>query len=254
MEGYITYVIYLIVAHHLRKTMHRLKFLLLIGILVSCNSNKKQSIGNEQSENPKTETEQKLTGNQIVAKLDSLDFFNLTDQSELEQTKNEMVKSKDELNFFSGTLRGETMDFTDNRFYWIDCEELFEIGGLTEYLDKVKPAFEKLNLNFNYANEKNEQSENYWKHTIELNGKEYIAFDGAFTDKDWGIAYANFISILNDELELQNSKNRFYPIRCDNGGEMVLLTDKQFEIVKENYPNDNEHPKKLSEWKLENGL
>jgi len=234
--------------------MHRLKFLLLIGILVGCNSNKKQSIGNEKSENQTTETKQKLNGNQIVVKLDSTDFFNLTDQSELELSKNEMVKSKDELNFFSGTLRGETMNFTDNRFYAIDCEELFEIGGLTEYLDKVKPTFAKLNLKLDYANEKSEQTDNYWKHTIELNGKEYKAFDGVFSDNDWGIAYANFISILNDQLELQNNENRFYPIRCDNGGEMVLLTNEQFEIVKENYPNDNEHPKKLSEWIRENGL
>lgn len=234
--------------------MHRLKFLLFIGILVGCNSNKKQPIEDEQSENQKTETKQKLTGNQIIAKLDSLDFFNLTEQSELERTKNEMVKSKDELNFFSGTLRGETMDFTDNRFYSIDCEELFEIGGLTEYLDKVKPTFEKLNLELKYVNEKSEQSEDYWEHTIELNGKKYKAFDGVFSDNDWGIAYANFISILNDQLELQNSNNRFYPIRCDNGGEMVLLTNEQFEIVREHYPNDNEHPKKLSEWKRKNRL
>jgi hypothetical protein len=234
--------------------MHRLKFLLLIGIFVGCNFNKKQPIENEQSEKPKTENKQKLTGNQIVAKLDSLDFFNLTAESELELTKNEMVKSKNEMNFFSGTLRGETMEFTDNRFYAVDCEELFEIGGLTEYLNKVRPTFEKLGLNLYYANEKSEQSENYWKHTIELNGKEYIAFDGTFSDNDWGIAYTNFISILNDQLGLQNSKNRFYPIRCGNDGEMVLLTNEQYQVVKENYPNDNEHPKKLSEWKRENGL
>jgi len=234
--------------------MNKLKILLLIGILVSCNSNKKQSIENEQSENPKTEIKQKLTGNQIVAKLDSLNFFNLTDQSELMRAKNEMVKSKDELNFFSGTLRGETMDYTDRRFYSIDCEELFEVGGLTEYLEKVKPTFEKLNLELEYANEKSEQIENYWNHTIEINGKEYKAFNGEFSDDDWGIAYINFISILNDQLELQNSKNRFYPIKCGNGGEMVLLTKEQFEFVKENYPNDSEHPKRLSDWKSEYGL
>jgi hypothetical protein len=33
-----------------------------------------------------------------------------------------------------------------------------------------------------------------------------------------------------------------------------LLTKKQFEFVKENYPNDNEHPKPLEDWKNENGI
>ena len=195
-----------------------------------------------------------ITGNQIVSKLDSLEFFNLTAQSELDRAKNEMIKSKNELNFFSGALRGETTDFIDNRFFWIDCEELFEIGGLIEYLNKVKPTFKKLNLKFEYSNEKSEQTENYWIHTIELNDKKYKAFEGEFTDYDWEIAYVNFIVILNDQLKIQNNENRFYPIKCGNGGEFVLLTNEQFKVVKDNYPNDDEHPKKLSDWKRENGL
>ncbi len=146
------------------------------------------------------------------------------------------------------------MDYTDNRFFAVDCETLFETDGLTEYLDKVKSSFEKLGLKLDYANEKSEQTENYWKHTIELNGTEYIAFDGQFTDYDWGIAYLNFIKMLNSELENQNSKNRFYPIKCGNDGEMVLLTFEQFDFAKKHFPNDNEHPKKISEWKNINGL
>jgi hypothetical protein len=234
--------------------MHRLKFLLFIGILVGCNSKKKQPVNIENSVKQKTEVAKKLTGIEIVSKLDSLEFFNMTDQSELERAKNEMIESKNKLNYFSGTMRGETMDFTDNRFFSVDCEELFEIGGLTEYLGKVKLTFEKLDLELEYSNEKSEQTDNYWKHTIELNGKEYVAFDGAFSDYDWGIAYANFISMLNDQLKIQNSDNRFYPIRCDNGGEIVLLTNVQFKVIKNNYPNDNDNPQKLIDWKRKNGL
>ncbi len=33
-----------------------------------------------------------------------------------------------------------------------------------------------------------------------------------------------------------------------------MLTQKQFEFVKENYPNDNEHPKTLEDWENENGI
>ncbi len=149
---------------------------------------------------------------------------------------------------------GLTTIYTDNRFFAVDCETLFETDGLTEYLDKVNFSFEKLELKLDYANEKSEQTENYWKHTIELNGTEYIAFNGQFTDYDWGIAYLNFIKMLNSELENQNSENRFYPIKCDNDGEMVLLTFKQFDFVKIHFPNDNGHPKKISEWKNINGM
>ena len=71
---------------------------------------------------------------------------------------------------------------------------------------------------------------------------------------DWGIAYAKFIEMLNAELESQKSEERFYPISAQNDGRLVLLTKKQFEFVNENYPNDNEHPKTLKNWKTENGI
>lgn len=233
--------------------MQRLIFLLFIGIL-SCNSQKKEQKNNVQPEQNKSEIVVKLSGKEIVSELDKLEFFNLTDESELETAKQEFAESKDKWNFFSGTIRGETTDYTDNRFFAVDCETLFETDGLTEYLDKVKSSFEKLELKLDYANEKSEQTDNYWKHTIELNGTEYVAFDGQFTNYDWGIAYLNFIKMLNSELKNQNSENRFYPIKCDNDGEMVLLTFKQFDFAKKHFPNDNEHPKKLSEWKNINGL
>src|SRR5690606_28673717 len=121
--------------------------------------------------------------------------------------KKELAESKDNLNYFSGAMRGETVDFTDNRFFWIDCEELFEVGGLKIYLEKVKPTFKKLGLEFEYENEKSEQNGDSWNHTIEINGKQYTAFDGEFSEADWEIAYINFIEMLNDQLELQNSNN-----------------------------------------------
>lgn len=82
-----------------------------------------------------------------------------------------------------------------------------------------------------------------------MNSREYIAFDNNFSKQDWNIAYVMFIEMLNEELEIQNSEERFYPISSQNDGRMVLLTKKQFEFIKENYPNDKEHPKELAVWK-----
>ena len=231
--------------------MRKLIFLLSIGIL-SCNSqNKKENVQPVKTESKIVE---KLSGKQIVSELDKLEFFNLIEVAELDIAKKEFAESKDKWNFFSGTMRGETTDYTDNRFFTVDCETLFESGGLTKYLDKVKLSFEKLGLKLSYTNEKSKQIENHWKHTIELNGNEYIAFKGNFTEYDWGIAYLNFIKMLNTELKIQKSENRFYPIKCGNDGEMVLLTFEQFDFIKTQFPNDNEHPKELSEWKKINGL
>jgi len=142
----------------------------------------------------------------------------------------------------------------DNRYYRLDCEELFEIGGLTEYLVQVKPTFEKLGLKLEFANEKSEQDQNSWKHTIELNNVEYTAFDGQFSDLDAEVAYINFLEMLNAELKRQNSDEQFYPIKSGNDGMFVLLTPKQLDFVNKNYPIDNEHPTTMSNWKSRNGL
>ena len=177
--------------------MQRIIFLLFIGLILSCNSQKKQPKDNIQFKKTESKVVEKLSGKEIVTELEKLNFFNITNETEIETVKKEFVESKDKWNFFSGTMRGETTDYTDNRFFAVDCETLFETDGLTEYLDKVKFSFEKLELKLNYTNEKSEQTENYWKHTINLNGTEYTAFEGAFTNFDWGIAYVNFITILN---------------------------------------------------------
>ena len=191
---------------------------------------------------------------QIVEELEKLNFFNLTSKSELKAEKLDIEKSYNELNFFEGKSKDESLEFLDNRFYSIDCEELFEVGGLVEYLKKVKPTFEKLGLKLEYSYEKSSQTKEHLKHTIELNGKEYVAFDNNFGDLDWGIAYVKFIEMLNSELKVQKNEERFYPISAQNDGRFVMLTQKQFEFVKENYPNDNEHPKTLEDWKNVNGI
>ncbi|MNL51498.1 hypothetical protein D3C87_1746010 [compost metagenome] len=60
--------------------------------------------------------------------------------------------------------------------------------------------------------------------------------------------------MLNNELKLQNCEEQFYPISSGNDGRMVLLTNEQFEFVKTNYPNNNEHPKTVLEWKKSFGF
>ncbi|MDB9755866.1 hypothetical protein OAB20_06235 [Winogradskyella sp.] len=228
--------------------MQRIIIILLIGIVLSCNSKKEKT----QIKENNAKASERLSGIEIVSELENLGYFNLTETSELENAKKEMAEASDVLEYFSGTTRGETLDFVDNRFFFIDCEELFETDGLTHYLNKVKVTFEKLKLQLEISNEQSEQTDDYWKHTIDLNNKQYIAFEDEFTIYDWDIAYINFIEMLNNQLEIQNNENRFYPIRTGNDGEIVLLTDKQFQFIKKHFPNDDEHPKTMANWKENN--
>lgn len=213
--------------------------LLFFGFKMYSQKREKNGLKNDKS---------KLTGKEVVLEFDRLNFFNLTDKKDLKITKDNFEKSYNELLLFDGNMR-EDLSYTDNRFYFIDCETLFEGGGLVQYLETLKILFDKLNLNLIISDEYNKQTDKHWTHTIKLNGKKYIAYDNDFGENDWGISFVNFIEMLNNELKLQKSKEQFYPIRSGNDGKMVLLTNEQFELVKTNYPYNNEHPKTVSDWK-----
>jgi hypothetical protein len=228
--------------------------LLLCFLFLSCNSKSQNNITKKETEKHIATTKTKLTGNQIIEELEKLNFFNLTEKEDLKETKAEFEKSYNELNFFEGKMKDESLIFTDNRFYFIDTETLFEGGGLIQYLEIVKKSFNKLNLKLEISDEFENQTEKHWTHKIKLNGKEYIAFDNDWGDNDWGISYINFIEMLNNQLKTQKSNERFYPISSGNDGRIVLLTKDQFEFVKNNYPKDKEHPQEINDWKNEYGL
>ena len=239
---------------NLTKPMKHIFIIIILSTFWACNSKKDNAVSKIKNPNPEIVMQKKLSGKEVVAELEKLSYFNLTSESELDTVKADFAKSFSDLKFFQGPTRGETLNFMDNRYHWVDCEELFEIGGLTEYLAQVKPTFKKLGLELEYANEKSEQDQNSWKHTIELNGIEYTAFDGQFSDLDWGIAFVNFIEMLNAELRRQNSDEQFYPVNSKNDGMFVLLTPKQLDFVLRNYSVKNENPTIMSTWKSMNGL
>jgi hypothetical protein len=234
--------------------MNKIIFLLLSISFLSCNSKAQNNASEKEPEKQQEKVNPKLTGKQIVAGLEKLNFFNLTEKEDLKETKTEFERSYNEQHFFEGEMKGESLIFTDNRFYIIDCETLFEVGGLIQYLETVKKTFDKLNLKLKISDEFNNQTEKHWTHKIKLNGKEYLAYDNDFGENDWGISFVNFIEMLNDQLKLQHSNEQFYPISSGNDGKMVLLTKEQFEFVKANYPNDKEHPKEINDWKKGYGL
>ena len=155
--------------------MKHIFLIIIFSTFWACNSKKDNAVSKIKNSNPEKVIQKKLSGKEVVAELEKLSYFNLTSESELKTVKADFEKSYSDLKFFQGSMRGETLNFMDNRYHWVDCEELFEIGGLTEYLTQVKPTFEKLELDLEYANEKSKQDQNSWKHTIELNGIQYTS-------------------------------------------------------------------------------
>ncbi|MET3539259.1 hypothetical protein [Chryseobacterium limigenitum] len=234
--------------------MRKYFYLVISFFAFGCNSKSEKNTSIAPNKSAIKNEKIKPSGKEVVEKLEKLNFFNLTENDDLNDEKTELEKSYNELNFFEGALQGETLEFLDNRFYFIDSEELFEVGGLINYLKIIKPVFEKLGLKLNYSNENSFQNDKHWRHTIKLNDREYVAFNNNFGKQDWDIAYVRFLEMLNEELKIQNSEERFYPISSQNDGRIVLLTKKQFEYIKEIYPNDKEHPKELAIWKKENNL
>lgn len=220
------------------------KIILVVGLLFAAFRLYAQKSENKNSDN----YIKKLSGKEIVSELNRLNFFNLTDKKDLKITKDDFEKSYDELSFFEGHMRDD-LSFTDNRFYFIDSETLFEGEGLIQYLETVKISFDKLNLKLLISDEFEDQTDKHLLHKIKLNGKEYIAFNNDFGSYDWTIAYLDFIEMLNDQLKIQGTDEQFYPISSGNDGRIVLLTKKQFEFVKMNYPTDKEHPKEIIDWK-----
>ncbi|XLS30094.1 hypothetical protein ACJD0Z_04535 [Flavobacteriaceae bacterium M23B6Z8] len=234
--------------------MKQIFLFLFLASFLSCHSTKEDASSKIRNENPDKKIAERLSSQEIIERLEQLNYFSLTDSSDLEVVKTHFEKNYKDFNFFQGPLREGTLRFMDNRYYWVDCEELFEIDGLTEYLSHVKTTFEKLGLELEFGNEKDELNQNNWKHTIELNGIEYDAFEGEFSELDWEIAYVNFIEMLNAELRRQHSEEQFYPVNCGNSGGFVLLTPKQLVFINENYPIDDQHPTIMSSWKSINGL
>jgi hypothetical protein len=167
-----------------------------------------------------------MQGIKIIQSLEELDFFNLTAPNHLGIAKQAMIDSYNEHQFFMGEINEETDRFMDNRFYFMDCETLFEVGGITEYLEIVKPFFEKLGLVLEYNNEQDPENENgnHWNHTIDINSKTYTVYEGATESVDiWAKALTNFTEMINDQLISQKNENRLYLNLCCSGNDGIIV-------------------------------
>lgn len=217
--------------------------------VLGCRTNTDKASSKIRNKNPVHSNAEIPKGATFIKELEELEYFKLTEPDKVSKVKIELLETLEEHNFFLTKTEDESFIYLDHRFYSIDSEDLFEIGGLIEYLELVRPSFNKLGLAFDFKNEVSLDVGDYWKHTIEINGRLYNAFDSPFNDDEWELAYANFIEMLNSELAIQGSDEKFYAIRSGNDGSIVMLTNQQFFLITTSYPSPQDNPIELADWK-----
>jgi hypothetical protein len=202
----------------------------------------------------------KDTGMDVIKRLEELGYFKYADSEKIAELKSDLIKSFDSHKILSTVCDEKTFLPYDYRLYFCDGETLFEIGGLEEYLGYAKHAFEKRGLKLTWSNEISEQKGNVWNHRITVNGKEYVAFQGTMERMDiWGIAQLNFYRLLNDQLDIQGSDERVYPISGGEDGQFVFLTQELFNYVSTTFYQGKdfkkwEIPYSVDKWKEVSGL
>lgn len=190
----------------------------------------------------------KLPPELYIKKLDSLGYFKMTPENELDSSKAYLISAYQDFNFFDGKLFYDSIYNVDYRFYVLDGEELYEEGGLTSYLNDLNRTFIKLGITMNYDKEFVRLSTDSLCHTIEINGSKHIAYDGVYSEYSWGIAAYKFADMINTELEKQGVNERVYLISSGNDGRLVFLTKEIYKFVRNVNPIDDESPMEIREW------
>ncbi len=171
-------------------------------------------------------------GAEVVRRLEELHYFKYANPDQLPELKEDLVKSYNKYKLLSTVVDDETLLPYDYRLYFCDGEGLFEDGGIETYLEYARHAFEKRGLTLNWSNEVSKQKGQNLTHKITVNEKEYTAFEGnARRINVWGIAQLNFYTLLNDQLAIQGSDERVYPISAGEDGYFAILSPELYEYI-----------------------
>lgn len=202
----------------------------------------------------------KESGADVIKRLDDLGYFKYAESDKVTALKDDLMKSYDKYGILSTVTDSKTLLPYDYRLYFCDGEALFESGGLESYLGFAKHAFEKRGLKFNWSDEVTNEKGNNLNHRVAVNGKEYVAFEGTTKRTNiWGVAQLNFYNMLNDQLEVQGSDERIYPISSGEEGYFVLLSKELFDYISTTFYQGKDIrkwdiPYPVGKWKEVHGL
>ena len=185
----------------------------------------------------------------FVSQLDKLEYFKYTESGRIKIVKEAMVLAYDPASSLEMVWDDVADTPYDYRLYYYDGEGLFEAGGFTYTLEKLKPTFDIIGLKLIITNHVEEwDTKNNWlNHTITINGNHYTIFKN-FTGQGWGEATQTFADIINNELSLQNKEDRIYLINSGNEGRLIFLNPAQFKYIDSVLRDKQWKPLKVDDW------
>lgn len=191
-----------------------------------------------------------LDAEKIVDSLEVLGYFRYSTKSDIEELKKEVMDGLKEHQYLAAIYEdNEPYNSKDFRHYPLDGEDLYEQGGIVDKLQEMQLTFNKMNVKMVITNhfEEWDDKNNWLNHRIAINGNEYIIFKN-FPGYGWGEAAQRFAEIINDQLELQGSKERLFLANGGNDGRAVFLTEEQFNLLDPILEGTNDRPLRVKDW------
>lgn len=170
-------------------------------------------------------------GNDFIDHLNQIAYFEFVSSDRLAELKEE-IKSTYEHHAVLSSVESDEQPVC-HRLFGADEEFLFEEGGIIETLKLLKAAFEVRGLRFDIDDHFEEYLENTGNQWVVINQHKYIIYQDLDGSKaEWSDATEALVALLNEELKLQDSDEKFYQINGGNDCQIVLLTLSQFEFLK----------------------
>ena len=122
----------------------------MVIFILGWGSNSEKASSKIRNKNPAPLKVEIPKGREFIKELEKLEYFKLTEPAKISEVKVDLLETLEEHNFFLTKTEDESLIYLDNRFYSIDSEELFEIGGLLEYLELFKRIKRKTCVRIKY--------------------------------------------------------------------------------------------------------
>ncbi|PKL80986.1 MAG: hypothetical protein CVV25_02045 [Ignavibacteriae bacterium HGW-Ignavibacteriae-4] len=128
----------------------------------------------------------------------------------------------------------------NHRIVQIDAEELAEFG-FDFFLPKLQKILAKRNFDLNVRTAEDYENSN----DIFINDEKIKLYTKEEMEKDtfWDSGARNFFKKVNELMLIEGIKEKFYLLYDDNDLAVLLLTEKQYRVIKHRYfDKENEQP------------
>ncbi len=159
-------------------------------------------------------------------KLEELEYFKYSPREEILNLKKKIDENYSRFEILSTPMDKKYRPI-DLRYYFCDGEDINEHNGYKEYIEYIRPTLEELKIYDEV------------KKIIPDSSDTRIHVDSV----------CNLIQLLNQILDSNHINENWYPIFGGNDGQLILLTPKQFEFLKEMIKDAKSRPFEIEAWR-----